>query len=151
MIHAQNAKYITSVTPAILVDDATLALTEIDTLGWDYMEVILITGVTDIGVTTCKLTSGDTAGSGHTDVTASVWGTANNSAGASSTIMANDDDGNLFCWQVNLKGTKRYWDAVITIGDGTVGGYYLVLTRLSRAENAPITAAEQGFAEILRF
>lgn len=151
MIHAQNAKWLASVKPAILVDDATLALTEIDTLGFRYMEVILFTGATDIGVTTMKLTEGDTSGSGHVDITASIWGTADNSAGATSTLPSATDDGKIFIWQVNLKGRKRYIDAVITIGDGTVGGYYSVLTRLSRTETAPDTAAEAGIdGELLR-
>jgi hypothetical protein len=130
----QETKWVNSVPPAILVDNATLGFTELDTLGYDYLTVALIMGATDIAVTAAGLTESDTAGSGHASITATVLGTATDAYGTTSVLPVATADNGIFLWEIDLRGRKRYIDATITIGDGTVGGYYTVISILSRAE-----------------
>lgn len=150
MIPAQMTKYINSVPPAILVDNATLALTEIDCLGWDYASIILKLGATDIGVTAMILTEGDTSGSGHANIAASNFdGQADVEGGVAVLPSATDDDG-IFVWELDLRKRKRYLDATITVGDGTVGGYYTVTTILSRGAKPPVKMTGRGCVGIIR-
>jgi hypothetical protein len=71
MIPAQMTKFLNLTPPGALVDAASLAVTELDTLGWDYAQILLIMGATDIACSACILTESDTAGSGHANIAAS--------------------------------------------------------------------------------
>jgi len=150
MIPAQNAKYLLSTPPAALVDNASLTVTEIDTLGWEYAEVIVLIGATDIAMTALTVTESDTAGSGHANVTGLIYATSTNVDGDTSALPTATDEDTMFGFQIDLKGRKRYLDLTATVGDGTNGGYYTVITRLSRAHEAPITMSAAGMNEILR-
>jgi len=150
VIAAQQTKKVNLTPPGALVDDASLTVAELDTLGFDYCEILLILGATDIGMTALTLTESDTAGSGHANVTAGIWGTAANHVGTSSTLPSATGDDGIFVFQIDLRKRKRYLDLTATVDDGTAGGYYTVIAILSRAKEAPQTAAEAGCAEILR-
>lgn len=149
MIGAQQAKWLSITPPAAIIDNASATTASIDTLGWDYLEVICYFGAMDIAATALKLQSSDTDSS-YADVTGLVWGTSNNIAGSTSTLPSATDDNKIFIFQVDLRGQKRYFDLVATLGDGAAGTYFTALARLSRGKDGPVTAAEQGAAEILR-
>jgi hypothetical protein len=150
MIHAQNEKWVNLTPPAAIVDNASLTIAELDCKGWDYAEIILITGATDIALTAAKLTESDTAGSGHADITGTRFGTDNNISGSASTLPSATDDNGIFKWELDLRKRKRFLDGVITVGDGTSGGFYVVVAKLSRGEISPNTAAEAGCSQIMR-
>ena len=150
MIPLQMTKFINSVPPAVLVDGATLALTEIDCLGWDYATIMLITGATDIGVTAMILTDGDTSGSGHANITLSNFDGQADVEGGTAVLPSATDDNGIFVWELDLKKRKRYIDATITVGDGTVGGYYTVVTILSRGAKPPVGMTARGCVGIIR-
>ncbi|HUU95142.1 MAG TPA: hypothetical protein VM487_05340, partial [Phycisphaerae bacterium] len=70
----QNTKFLNSVPPeAIHADTTGFGFTEIDTLGYDYLTIIITLGATDIGLTALALTEGDTSGSGHANITGTVY------------------------------------------------------------------------------
>ncbi len=151
MIDAQNTKFLNSVPPeAIHADTTGFDLTEIDTLGWDYLTIIITLGATDIGLTALALTESDTSASGHANITGTVYGTALNIAGSTSVLPAATDDDDVFVYEVDLRYRKRYIDATITPGDGSTGIFLSAVSFLSRAKEAPITAAARGCNQILR-
>jgi len=150
VINAQLTKLVNLTPPAAIVDDASLAVAELDTLGYDYCEFIVILGATDIALTALTLTESDSAGTGHGNITASIWGTADNHVGSTSTLPSATDDNGFFKYEINLTNRKRYIDATITVGDGTAGGFYTVIAILSRAKESPSTAAQAGCKEIIR-
>jgi len=150
MHHEQLSKTFMVTAPGALVDDASLTTVEIDTLGYDACEIIVIQGATDIAMTALAVTESDTSASGHANITGLVWGTSNNIDGSASTLPSATDDGLFQIAQINLAGRKRYLDVTATVGDGSVGGYYAVIARLSRAEESPTTIAQFGANEVLR-
>jgi len=147
----QQTKWLNLCPPAILVDNASLAVTELDTKGYDHCTIALIMGATDIACSAATLTEGDTSGSGHANITLSIYGTATDIDAATSALPTATDDNGVFLWEFSLTGRKRYIDATITVGDGTVGGYYTVVAILSRGENVKLTKTGRGLAGCLQF
>ena len=152
MIHQQNVKFMSVTPPRAILDNASWTTVEIDTLGWDYLVYMFYLGATDIAIAALTLTESETAGSGHTNITAGVWGTANNHAGVASTLPSATEDNNIFLFEVDLRGRMRYIDLTATAGNGTAGSFATCIAMLSRGKIAPTTAAERGdVTEILRF
>lgn len=149
MIHAQQTKIVNLTPPGALVDNASLTVAELDTLGYDYCEIYLILGATDIAMSALTLLEGDVSGT-VAAVTAGTWGTAANHVGTTSTLPSATDDNKIFKFELDLTKRKRYLDLTATVGDGTAGGYYTVIAILSRAKDTPTTAAEAGCKEIIR-
>lgn len=149
MISAQQAKWISVTPPAAIIDNASATTASIDTLGWDYLEVIVYFGAMDIAATALKLQSSNTDGS-YADVTGLVYGTSTNIAGSTSSLPSATDDNKFFLFQVDLRGQKRFFDLVATLGDGAAGTYIAAFARLSRGSDGPVTAAELGAADCLR-
>lgn len=149
-VEAQNSKFVSITPPAAIVDDAAYTTAEIDTANFDYAQIVVYLGATDIAVATLAVTESDTSGSGHANVTGLVWGTSNNIAGSASTLPSATDDNKFFIFDIDLKGRKRYLDVSFTAGDGTAGTFATVFCILSRADETPTTAAQRGAAEILR-
>lgn len=149
MNDAQEGKYVLLTPPAAIKDNASWAVAELDCLGWDYAEILVILGATDKAITAMTLQEGDVSGT-VANITEATWGTANNHVGAASTLPSATDDNKIFKFEIDLRKRKRYLDLTLTIGDGTAGGYAVVLARLSRGRTIPSTAAEAGCAEIIR-
>lgn len=143
-------KLVSITPPAVISDNATLTTTEIDTLGWSYMTVIVALGATDIAMAALSVTQSDTAGSGHSAITGLVWGTSTNIDGSTSALPSATDDNLFQVAQIDLKGKKRYIDVTATTGDGTAGSYVTILGILSRPQVSPTSASEAGCNEILR-
>jgi len=146
---AQNAKYLIVTPPAAIVDNTSFATAAIDTAGFDYLQVVVTLGATDIALTVLKLQTSDTDGS-YADLTGAVFGTSTGIDGVASTLPSATDDNKIFVIEVDLRGKKRWFDLVATIGDGSAGGFLAVTAILSKSEIAPITAAGRGAAQILR-
>jgi hypothetical protein len=149
MIPAQNNKYLIVTSPAAIVDNASFTTNAIDTAGFDYLQVVVTLGATDIAMTALKLQTSDTDGS-YADLTGAVFGTSNTIAGTASTLPSATDDNKLFIIEVDLRGKKRFFDLVATMGDGSAGGFVAAVAILSKGEITPITAAGAGAAQILR-
>jgi hypothetical protein len=149
MNQLQNTKLVSITPPAAIVDNASYTTASIDTQGWDYLQVVVYLGATDIAMTALKLQENDTDGS-YSDVTGLVFGTSANIAGSTSTLPSATDDNKFFVFDVDLRGRKRYFDLVATAGDGTAGTFLTAFAILSRGKDQPVTAAERGASQILR-
>lgn len=149
MVPAQNSKYVIVTSPAAIVDNASFTTNSIDTAGFDYLQVVVTLGAADIALTALKLQTSDTDGS-YADLTGAIFGTSDTIAGTASTLPSATDDNKIFVIEVDLRGKKRYFDLVATMGDGTVGGFVSAIAVLSKGEITPITAAGRGASQILR-
>lgn len=151
MLPAQDQKYVLgSLAFETIKDDASFAIEELDTKGWDYLEIIAVVGATDIAMTALAVTESDSTGSGHANVTGLIWGTSLNVDGDTSALPTATDDDTFQVAHVDLRYRKRYIDVTATMDDGTAGGYLFLMYRLSRADAVPITVAGAGCDELLR-
>lgn len=155
MINAQNVTAFVVAAPGAIVDNASVACNVIDTKGYDYCDIEVIIGATDIATAALKVQesetkSNTTALTSGADVTGLVYGTSTNIAGSTSALPSSTADNTVVKFEIDLKGRARYLLPVLTGGDGTSGSYYTVIAHLSKAENQPTTAAARGYGEILR-
>lgn len=136
MIHAQDAKYFTVLAPISVAGGATATTIELDTLGFDYVELLVQSGLVGAnGVATIKIQESDVSGSGQVDVT-----------GLAFTALVDADDGKILGAFIDVKKRKRYLTLVITNG-ATNASLMSAIARLSRAAQSPTTATERGLLE----
>jgi len=136
MIHAQDAKYFAVLPPISVAGGATATTIELDTLGYDYVELLVQSGLVGAnGVATIKVQESDVSGSGQVDVT-----------GLSFTALVDADDGKILGAFIDVKKRKRYLTLVITNG-ATNASVMSAIARLSRAAQSPTTATERGLQE----
>lgn len=150
MNELQKTKFVNVTPPAAIKDNAAWTTAEIDTLGWDYLTLVVILGATDIAIAALTVTESDTSGSGHANVTGLIWGTSTNIDGSTSALPSATDDNTIQVAEIDLRGRKRYIDITATAGDGTAGTYLCILGILSRGKEAPVSISERGCNEILR-
>ena len=150
MIHALQRKRVSVTPPAAIVNNASFTCAEIDTLGFDYVEITVYLGALDIALAALKVQETDTTGSGYADVTGLVYGTSNNDTGAASTLPAATDDNHFFSFAIDCRGgRKRYLKPVVTMGSGSTGGFAAIWADLSRAKEGPRTAVQAGYTQRL--
>lgn len=149
MIAAQQTKFVSITPPGAIVDAAAYTTASIDTLGWDYCQVGVYLGATDIAMVALAMQESDTDGS-FADITGLVFGTSNQISGSASTLPSATDDNKFFVFDIDLRGRKRYLNLDATAGDGTAGTYLTAFAILSRGKDGPVTAAERGASQILR-
>ena len=150
MLPAQNVKYAVCVAPQAIKDNASWTTSELDTKGWEYLEVIALAGATDIAMAALAVTESDTTGSGHANVTGLIWGTSANIDGDTSALPSATDDNKFQVAHIDLRHRKRFIDVTATAGDGTNGTYLTIIYRLSRGKVVPDTTTEMGADEVLR-
>lgn len=148
-LHPQNCKFVSIAPPAAKADAASFTTGSIDTQGYDYLQVFVYLGDTDIAMTALKLQYSDTDGS-YGDLTGAIYGTSADISGTTSALPAAGDDNKCFLFEVDLRGKKRYFDLVATAGDGSTGTYAAAFALLHKGDLAPQTATERGFGNILR-
>jgi hypothetical protein len=127
----------------------------IDTQGWDYAEINVYIGATDIATVALKVQESDTKSNTTTltsgaDVTGLVYGTSTNIAGSTSSLPSSTADNSCYRFEVDLRGRKRYLLPVITGGDGAAGTYYCCWCELSRGDVVTDSASGRGYGDILR-
>ncbi len=143
-----EAMKLVQLTPPQIKDNgAFTGNTYIDTSGWNKLRIAFIVGTLDIAVGSTSAATApyveecDTTGGAYTAVT----------DGALSAVIGAGDDGKNYAIDIDLKKThKRYMQVnAPTAGDGTNGANMCIIALLSRPANSPISAAEQGFTEII--
>lgn len=137
MINTQTEKYVLVTPPAAIVDNAAFTTNEIDTIGWDYITIIVAFGAMDIAMAALKVQESDTSGSGFADITGATFASALPSATA---------DNTMFAFYIDLRNRMRYLDVVATGGDGSAGTYMSAIAILSRGTTSPVTVAGRGLA-----
>lgn len=152
MIDLQNCKLGNLIPPVVRKDNASWTATEVDTLGYDYLTLIVNLGATDIALAALKVQESATSGSGGTDVTGLIFGTSANTTGSTSTLPSATDDDKIYTMEIDLRGKRqRYITLVATAGNGTAGTYASGISILSRAGQDPAgVAASRGIAQTLR-
>jgi hypothetical protein len=148
---SQSDKFFSITPPAAIIDNASATTATIDTLGYAFCRILVYYGATDIATVAAKIQESDDSGmSGAADVTGLVFGTSSDIGGSTSSLPSATDDNKCFAFEINLLGRKRYLDLVLTLGDGTAGTYVAAFALLSRASDAPVSASERGYGNILR-
>lgn len=142
MIEALRRKMVSITPPAAIVDNASFTTAEVDTIGYDYAVITVYLGALDIALTALKVTEADVSATSHADVTGLVFGT-------DGTLPSATDDNKFFQFYIDLRARKRYLDLVVTMGDGTTGGFVTAWCELYRGKIGPQTAAEQGLSQRL--
>jgi hypothetical protein len=142
VINTQNQKIVLLTPPAAIVDNAAVVTGELDTFGFDYADIYVVLGATDVAVATLKLQESDVSGSGFVDVDGGNFATA-------ATLPSATQDNTVHAFHVNLLGRKRFLDVALAGGDGATGAYFTVFAVLSRPREAPNSAAERGLAQEL--
>ena len=137
----KNVKYVACIPPAAILDNTSATTTEIDTLDFDYCEIVLTLGATDIAITALKVTQSDAAGSGHADLSGADFDGGTDIDGTTLVLPSATDDDQVCVFQINMEGKKRYLDLTATFGDGTSGGFIAGSARLSRGAVTPSTSA----------
>ena len=149
MIAAQNQRFVSITPPQAIVNTGSWTTASIDTAGYDYLEVFVYLGATDIAMTVLKLQESDSDGS-YADVTGLIYGTSAGIAGTTSALPSATADNTCFKFEVDLRGRKRWFDLVATTGTGSTGTYFTAFALLTRAKDTPVTASERNFNNILR-
>jgi len=133
-------------------DNGAFTAVVCDCKGFDYAEIALVFQNVPANVGAIKIEESNN-NSSWVDVTASVVGTALQITGAASALpAATGGDDTITLFEIDLRKRRRYLKVTCTAGDGS--GTHTELTavaRLSRAEISPVTAAEKGAAQVLRF
>lgn len=150
MVPAQEQKMVAITPPQAIVDDASWTTAEVDSLGFDYAQIYVHLGATDIAMDALAVTESDASGSGHANVPGLVFGTSVNTDGSTSALPTALEDNLFFCFDIDLRGRKRYLDLTATAGDGTSGTFLTAWCVLSRGSETPTTAAQRGCSQILR-
>jgi hypothetical protein len=136
--------------PVALVTGGSILTTEIDTIGWDYLQVVMSLGVTDGIFTTLSITEADVSATSHTAVTGLVYDVSANIDGDTSSIPGISDSNNIFAFDIDLRGRKRFIDLTGTVDGTGSGAFASVIAILSRAEDTPVTMTQRGCNEVLR-
>lgn len=150
-----DCKIVEVIAPAAIVDNASPTTNVIDTQGFRYCEIYVQLGAMDIAMTALKVQESDakasaTALTSGADITGTVMGTDANDTGSTSTLPSATSDNSFIKFEIDLRGRKRYLDLAATCGDGAAGTYISAFAILSRAEVAPVSAAQKGCAQVMR-
>jgi len=138
MIEGLNAKYIQALAPISVAGGATATTVEIDTIGFDYAEFLVMAGlIPATGFATLKIQESDVTGSGQADITGAGW-----------TALVDADDGKIVACFLDLRRRKRFL-TLVAINGITNASLIACLVRLSRAEQIPATATARGFGQQL--
>jgi len=131
MIHAQNTKIVSLITPQTVATNATASGT-VDCVGWDYAELILhlATQTASNVDTTMNVQEGDgTSFATHADLTMT-------------TVAPDTSSPQVYKWMLDLRKRKRNLQINYTsVGAARIASAVAIL---SRGEQAPDTAAERG-------
>lgn len=152
MMHLQDCD-VRNLVADMTVDNGSFAVTELDTLGYDELLLIVAFGNVPANTSACKITESDTAGSGHADISASIIGTAADMDGTTSVLpTAAAGDGDHIIFQIDLRARKRYLDMVITAGDGSgTATECAVIAILGRAGKGFDAAGDYDAETVMRF
>jgi hypothetical protein len=131
VIHGQNTKFVSLLSPASVGTSATVSGT-VDCVGWDYAQVFLHLATQTAGNTnTISLAEGDTT-SGYTTHADMSMTTATPSTSATQ----------VYGWMLDLRKRKRYLKLTLTVPGTAQAAAATVL--LSRGEVGPDSATERG-------
>jgi hypothetical protein len=139
MIDITPTKKVQLAWPENRYNNTAVTCLSVDRSGFDYAVIRVTIGANDAGFATFKLQESDDD-STFTDVPGSDFSVS------PLTLPSASNGDTLWEWQVDLRGRMRYLKPALTAGNGVAGVFAAVVAELSRAEQAPYTATEQGLA-----
>ena len=148
MNYLQNAKFVNVLDPVSAAASAITMDNEIDTKGFDYCTVVFQLGSANGAVTELHLEQSDAGGgSGFSEVGVEGF---DFSSGIESDVTnaalpgASDDD-NLFVFEVDTRGLKRYLRLEYTSGgSANLSACVAILSRASETSNVPADRGALG-------
>ncbi len=133
------------IPPAARVDNAAVASATIDSLGFDFITIVLLLGATDIAMVSLKVVESDASNMGSpADIVGTRVGTDADAYGVTSVIPSETATNGIAVFDIDCRGRKRYLDLLPVVGDGTAGTFVAGVAIKSRAKVTPTTAAERG-------
>lgn len=149
-------RYFNVIAPGVIRDNAAFTANVIDTAGASEVTILFQLGATDIPMTSLRLQSSDTNGSGWVDVPGLVYGTSLSSIPNAdgtysvSTLPSATDDNRIFVFHINnMSGIGRFLNLVATAGDGATGTYASAVAILGKVDSLEFTQAGQNIANLL--
>lgn len=149
MINTQAQKVVQIIAPQAIKDNTEFVGSKgstpasVDSKGFGYLTIYAMFGAMDIAMATMKLWESD-------DDSTYANIAAGNFATLPATLPSATDDNHVFAWHIPLTGPrKRYFQVEMIPGDGAAGTYAAAWAVLSRACEAPDTAAERGLTQEL--
>lgn len=146
----QQTKLVACVPPAAILDDASATAVEIDTLGFDFCQVIVTLGASDIAMAALKLQESDVSGSGFADIDGLDCDGDTTIDGTAAALPSATDDNKIVVLEADMRGRKRFLKLVATAGNGSAGTYLSAVALLSRGDVTPVTQSERGCDTVLR-
>jgi hypothetical protein len=146
----QQAKFVTAVKPAAIIDNASATADVIDTRGWDYATIVVQLGATDIAMTALKVQNSATSGGSYADIPGATFAGGSGMGGATLALPSATDDGQTCVFQIDLRNKDPFLKLVATFGDGTLGGFVAAVCVLSRGKNGPVLSTEAADGDVCR-
>jgi hypothetical protein len=132
------------IAPQAIVNGAAISATNyVDTAGYNYAQIALLLGATDIAMSLCRVTECDTYNGSYTAITGLTFGTSTGSAGSATALPAATADNTLRLFNIDLKGRMRFLRLEATAGSGSAGTYSAAIAILGKDDVAPSTDAGQ--------
>jgi hypothetical protein len=144
----QDMDFQNVLSPQAIVNNASFTCNVVDTQGYDYVTFIFQLGALDIALSALHLTESDAEAS-STSLTSGTTIATSDFSTSPATLPSATDDNHLFGVFVNMHGRKRYILPVITMGNGSTGGFVSCIAILSKGKIAASTAALRGFTQNL--
>ena len=142
MIYETTTKTINVVPPGAIVDATGVSVNTVDRKGFDYAVFKVILGSTDSGLSELKIQESDD-NSTWTDVPGLDFSVS------PAVLPSASDSNDIFAFDIDLRGRKRYLRPAIIVGSGTNGTYLTVIADLGRADQTPHDAPSRGLAGLL--
>lgn len=151
-MNPQQQTKLVSINADLTVDNGAYTTTPVDTLGFDYVQILVHFGNVPADVALLKVQECDTVGGAYADITGTIVGTALDIEGNATVLpTAVGGDNAVVLFEIDMRGRKRFLDLLCTAGNG--GGTVTEMSAvaiMSRGEICPMTVAERGAADILR-
>lgn len=140
---SQHLKFVQAIANGAIIDNAAFTGIAIDTLGYNYLTLVIMFGAMDIAMAALKVTESDTSGGSYTDIVGADFSVL------PATLPSATDDNHLFGVHITLRNRKRFIKIAATGGDGSAGTFATALAVLTQAESTPFDAAGRGFTQDL--
>jgi hypothetical protein len=139
MVSMQTVRYFSVTAPISVAGSVTTNSidTVVNGIKYDYLTIVVSTGLLAVDMTALKLQSSDTDGS-YQDLTGFVGA----ASGGDFVLPVAADDNKFVVFNVDLRGKKRFFDVVANTG--ATAGLIGITAILSRGKVAPNSATDQN-------
>lgn len=146
----QNAKYVSAINPAAIINNTSATSAVIDTRGYAHCTIVLQLGATDIAMTALKIESCATSGGVYADLSGATFSSGTGVGGASLALPSATDDGQTIVFQLDMRGKNPFLKVVATFGNGSTGGFIAGVAILTHAALAPSTSSTMADGDVYR-